>query len=643
MLTSNYTRGVAERKMLLLNPIYGISGLVAGMSLTRSYRSLFILIILLLCLPLVAGCASNGVLTTAASAKTVDKNDTDAEQIKERTLSQNEGDADESGTDRQVSEAEIDPLLPKLDLDAETLEQLLVYNLASYQGDWAQATSNAIAAAVASEDYRLARVATLLALRNNDYNTAVRGAQLWAALKSDSLDATNMRLLSQIGAGQFDAALVSLSEHAQGKTLDSHVRQVAGLITRQRNMETALQIAEHYVAQHPESAQVMLSMSFVAETFAKADTAELWLARALELRPDWELAAQMKANMLGRLGQIEERAAFIKEFIAANPTTVTMRINHAVELARAEQYQPALDVMQAVIADAPENIGALSYAAALAQQLEQSELAKDYYQSALEIEPTNDEVRWSLGRLAAIEKNYASAEKYFGGIVDPQSYISAQLQVANMRYHTGGIDKAINTLRALEPDTEAQYIEVALTRHYLLMQDHQYEEAFGSMNETLVYLPDNTTLLYARALVAAELKKIDIAEADFKSVLSSEPNHANALNAYGYTLADQTERYDEALALISRAIELRPEDAHILDSMGWILYRMDQKAEAIEFLEKAFAASPEIEIAAHLGEVFWESGEPERARKVWQESFDSDKTNPVLNETLERYGIDFTS
>ena len=635
MLTmSNYTRGDAERIIFLLKSVFGIN-VSQARALNSTFRSAFLLIGLLS----LTGCASTGELDTKTAA-----NDTALEQVQDSSLSQNDdGDTDRSASDEQISEAEIDPLLPKLDLDALTLEQLLVYNLASYQGDWGRASSNALAAAISSQDYRLARVATLLALRNSDYNNAVKGAELWADLKPDSLDATNMRLLSQIGAGQFDASLVSLNEHAQEKTLDSHVRQVAGLITRQRNSETALQIAEHYVAQHPESAQVMLSMSFVAESFAQADTAEMWLERALELRPNWELAAQMKANMLGRMGKAEERSAFIQEFIVANPSTVTMRINHAVELARAEEYQPALEVMQAVIVDAPKNVGALSYAAALAQELEQPELAKEYYQTALKAEPANDEVRWSLGRLAAIEENYASAEKYFGEIADPQSYIAAQIQVANMRYHTKGIKKAINTLRALEPETEAQYIEVALTRHYLLMQDHQYEEAFGSMNETLVYLPDNTTLLYARALVAAELKKIDIAEADFKSVLSSEPNHANALNAYGYTLADQTERYDEALALISRAIELRPEDAHILDSMGWILYRMDQKAEAIEFLEKAFAASPEIEIAAHLGEVFWESGETERARQVWQESFDTDQSNPVLNETLERYGIDFTS
>jgi len=320
-----------------------------------------------------------------------------------------------------------------------------------------------------------------------------------------------------------------------------------------------------------------------------------------------------------------------------------MRINHAVELARAEQYQSALELMQAVLVDAPKNVGALSYAAALAQQLEQTELTKTYYKSALESEPDNDEVRWALGRLAAFEKDYARAEKYFSDIVDPQSYINAQMQVANMRYHTRGIKTAINTLKVLEPETEAQYIEVAITRHYLLMRDHQYEEAFGSINETLVYLPANTTLLYARALVAAELKKLDIAEADFKAVLTAEPEHANALNAYGYTLADQTERYEEALVLISKAIELRPEDAHILDSMGWILYRMDKKVKAIEFLEKAFAASPEIEIAAHLGEVFWEVGDIERAKQVWQQSFETDQDNPILNETLKRYGVDLTS
>lgn len=619
---TNYTRSLKARVALLLKPIFD----------NRRYRSIAILSGLLL----LAGCASTA--TTADKDKDTVNND----QTEQRSSGQIDS-AIEVSPDQLASEAEIDPLLPKLELDAQTLEQLLIANLASYQGDWGQASANALQAALSSKDYRLARIATLLALRNNDYAAGVKSAELWAELKPDSLDANNMRLLSQVGAGQFEAAIQSLSVHAEGKTLDSHVRQVAGLITRQGNAETGLKIAEHYVAQHPESGQVMLSMAFVAETFTRGDLAEQWLARALELRPNWELAAQMKANMLGRAGKSEERSAFILDYIAANPTSVSMRINHAAELARVEQYQPAFELMQAVLVDAPKNVGALNYAAALAQQLKQVELAEDYYQRALDIEPKNDEVRWSLGRLAAVEQDYARAEKYFNAITDQQSYITAQLQVANMRFHTRGIKGALNTLRALEPETEAEYVEVALTRHFLLMQDGQHEEAFGAMNDTLVYLPDNTALLYARALVAAELRKIDIAEADFKSVLVNEPNHANALNAYGYTLADQTKRYDEALALITRAIELRPKDAHILDSMGWILYRMDDKAKAIEFLEQAFAASPEIEIAAHLGEVVWESGEPERAREIWQQSFDTDQNNLLLNETLKRYGVDLTS
>ena len=613
--------------LVLVKSVFGVS----------RYKSVFLLIGVML----LSACANTATVSDPVFKEGVSETDNasnaNSDQAKQQADSIIEGESLQKFTD------EVDESLPKLDLDAQTLEQLLIYNLASYQGNWSEASSNALAAALSSQDYRLARVATLLALRDNDYVTAVKGAQLWAELKPDSIDATNMRLLSQIGAGQFDQALLSLGQHAQGKSLDSHVRQVAGLVVRQRNSETALDIAEHYVQKHPESAQVMVSMAFVAETFSRFDLSEQWLVQALELRPDWELAAQMKADMLGRAGKAEERSAFIQSYIASNPKAIGMRINHAVELSRLEQYQPAFDLMQAVLEDAPENVSALSYAAALAQQVEQAELAKQYYQQALELDPSNDEVRWSLGRLAAVDKDYARAEKYFNEISGPQSYISAQLQVANMRYHTAGIKKAINTLRALQPETEAQYVEVALTRHYLLMQDHQYEEAFGSMNETLVYLPNDTNLLYARALVAAELKKIDIAEADFKSVLSNEPDHANALNAYGYTLADQTERYEEAFKLITRAIELRPQDAHILDSMGWILYRMDNKEEAIEYLEKAFAASPEIEIAAHLGEVIWESGEPDRATQIWQESFDTDPKNPVLNETLKRYGIDFTS
>ncbi len=536
-----------------------------------------------------------------------------------------------------------DPNLPKMEMDATMLERLLAVNFASYAGDWPQASVNSIEAARSSQDYRVARLATMLALRNNDYELAAEGAELWSSLVSDDIDATNMRILSLVGSGQTEEAIAAIEKSQGDVSIDDHIKQVATLLVRQRNVETGFDVANHLVEANPESAQVMLSAAYVAESFERYEAAEVWVANALELRPDWDLAAQMQASLYGAQSKTEERADFIAQFVEANPSSVAMRINHAAELAREKQYQEAYDLMLAVLEDAPDNVSGLQYAGALAEQLKQPKQAAKLYQRALKVEPQNDDLRWSLARIAVRDKDYVKAEKLFSEIQNEDLAFQAQIQVANMRYETQGVDIAVNTLWTLEPTTNDQWIEVVQTRHYLLMRAHQYEEALGYINEAIVYVPDDLDLLYSRALVAAELKNVEIAEQDLRFIIKQNPKHANALNALGYTLADQTDRFEEARELIEQALELRPEDAHILDSMGWVSYRLNELDTAIEYLQKAYEASPEVEIAAHLGEVLWESGDTTAANDVWLKSFNEDSTNPVLLETLKRYGIDFSS
>jgi tetratricopeptide (TPR) repeat protein len=196
-------------------------------------------------------------------------------------------------------------------------------------------------------------------------------------------------------------------------------------------------------------------------------------------------------------------------------------------------------------------------------------------------------------------------------------------------------------LAVASPNTNDEYLQLAITRHYLLMRAFKYEEAFGYTNDTLVFMPDNPDLLYARALVAAELRKLNIAEQDLRKVIAIDPQNANAMNALGYTLADQTDRLDEAKVLIAQALVLRPNDAHILDSWGWVSYRLKDYVTAIEFLRRAYEASPEAEVAAHLGEALWESGDQDAAIDVWQQAYDKESDNPVLTATLQRYQVDF--
>ena len=532
--------------------------------------------------------------------------------------------------------------LPLQELDSELLEQLLVMNLASIDRNWGQAAQSAFSAAQNSEDFRLARLTTMMFLQDRNYPMAAQGAQLWNELRPDDETSQDMQILALVGAEKVEQALAAIRLQAESKETDEHIRQIAGLLVRQTNASPAIAVIKQLTVDHSDSAQVFTSSAFVAEHFREFELATQWVEQAIVLRSDWDLAAQMKARLLLTQGKLEERATFIEQFVQANPKSEGMRISYAAELARKEDYASAFEIMQGVLEDAPDNVDALEYAAALADQLEDRTTATKLYRQALKQEPNNDQIRWSLARLAVLDEKLATAERLFNDISSEDLFIRAQIQVANKRKDTQGMRVAVNTLRALRPRTQQEFIDIALTRHYLLTEAFEYEEALSSLNETMVYLPGDSQLLYARALVAAELDEIELAEQDLRIVIAREPENANALNALGYTLADKTDRLDEAKDLVEAALVLRPNDAHILDSMGWILYRLKDFTGAIEFLEKALLANDNPEIIAHLGEVLWESGDKNAAIETWQKGYKKDNMHPVLSETIERYGVDLT-
>jgi tetratricopeptide (TPR) repeat protein len=156
-------------------------------------------------------------------------------------------------------------------------------------------------------------------------------------------------------------------------------------------------------------------------------------------------------------------------------------------------------------------------------------------------------------------------------------------------------------------------------------------------NTALEIVPGNSDLLYSRALVAEKLGRIDQLEADILTILKTEPDNAHALNALGFTLADQTDRYEEAYVYIKRAIEIMPDDAAIIDSWGWVHYRLGDYEKAISLLRKALSYFNDAEIAAHLGEVLWVSGNREEATSIWKEALDKSPDDPLLLEVMQRF------
>lgn len=168
----------------------------------------------------------------------------------------------------------------------------------------------------------------------------------------------------------------------------------------------------------------------------------------------------------------------------------------------------------------------------------------------------------------------------------------------------------------------------------MLAEARHFQDAMDVYDKALQKGYDED-LLYSRAMLAEKMDRLDVLEMDLRAILDKDPKNSQALNALGYTLADRTDRYDEAYDLIERALEISPNDFFVLDSMGWILYRLGRLDEAIEFLNKALSVKNDPEIAAHLGEVLWVKGDKEAAQAIWdtalRETPNDDRLRKVIN------------
>ena len=225
------------------------------------------------------------------------------------------------------------------------------------------------------------------------------------------------------------------------------------------------------------------------------------------------------------------------------------------------------------------------------------------------------ESHFYLAQIAEAQGNRADAIAHYEQIIDSQRGFEARTRIAYLKSMDGDVDGALLELDRARPLGPEQQDFLVQIRGEILTIHERFEAAFQLYNEALADSED-TDLLYARAMVAERLGRIDIFEQDLKFIIEREPDNAQALNALGYTLADRTERLQEARGYIERALEISPADFYVLDSMGWVLYRMGEFEQAVSYLEKARDLRNDPEVAAHLGEVLWVLGDVDAARDV---------------------------
>ncbi len=522
----------------------------------------------------------------------------------------------------------------------DELTTVMAGEFALQAGQLSEASKWYLEAAQATDDTGLAELATRVALLANDDVRAAKALKLWRAQAPRSLA---MRSAEAV------LALRSRNEAAARRELDALLRDsdengwryaLTVLGTGGRDPALSAKLLDGFVEAGaiPASLQAWLAFGGLAQSLDQPALAERIVGEAVKRFPAEPRVALLHAAQLRQAGNAEEARKILAGLGNAALLVPELRLSIA------QQYDALGDpgLAAATLARGPQDNQTYGLRASLLAKAEDTmTLGMLYDELRKDASNPDPDRRLLIGQIAEFLKRPQEALEWYRGVPGGPRLTEARLRIANVLFQLDRKDEAFAQVRQLQGDAGAD--DEARIGAYLLEAElkQKNEDPAGELDvlaRGLAAYPDDNALLYARALAWERGDRIDRAEADLRKILVTDPENVAALNALGYTLADRTTRYQEALELIDRARAAEPDQAAIIDSYGWVLYRLGRNEEALVELRRAFVLQKDPEIAAHIAEVLWFTGKQEEARKFFEESRKLDPENRSLQRALEKTG-----
>ena len=527
--------------------------------------------------------------------------------------------------------------LPPNALSPEILYRFLVAEVALQRGGAGLAAQTFVELARQTRDPRIARRAVEVANLARMRDLALEGARVWYEANPRSLQATQALATLLIGARRVVEAEPLLQKllSSGGSAAPSGFMQLGRLLAGNPDRKQNLELVSRLARKHRKLPEAHFAL---AQAAAAAEDEPLALAEVREasrLRPAWELAALLEAQLLQRT-QPDAAIARLAGFLEKYPEGREVRLNYARALVGARRYPEARVEFEKLVAAGPDNAELLYTVGLLAAQAREFAVADRHLRRALELGLRDaNAARFTLGQVAEERKDAAAAREWYRSVTPGDHFLPSRVRYAQTLSREGRLEDARRFLReqAAEDPPPPGFV---IAEAQILRDAGKHSDAYEILGAALAKAPDQAEFLYDHALTAEKLDRFDVLEANLRKLIQMQPKHAHAHNALGYSLADRNLRLDEAKALIERALELLPEDAAIIDSMGWVLYRMGDLKGALQYLRRAYQGRQDGEIAAHLGEVLWMLGERDEASRIWDETLKSYPADEVLLKTIQR-------
>lgn len=521
-------------------------------------------------------------------------------------------------------------------LTPQLMYQFLLGEIAGQRGDLKLSAEAYADLAARTKDTRVVRRATEIALYARQPSLALRNARLWLDLEPDSVKAQQTVASLLVGGGRLPDAKPYLESWIKAGKPEQIFMQLHSLFARQGDKQAVASLVADLAAGYPALPEARFAVAQSAWQAGQGLNALNALDDALRLRPDWEHAVLFRAQILQQKDGDEAAIAFMGAYLKDHPQAKDVRLAYAKQLARAGRLDESRQAFGVLVQDMPDNPEPHFALGLVAMQSNDLDNAKASFERALKLDYDDKGiVNYSLGQIAEAKSDYEGAMARYKAVTGRQEF-EAQLRTGLVLGKLGRLQEGREWLRQLSPISEGQGVRIAQAEAELLRDAKRYAESFEVFDQALAHYPDNLELLYDRAMAAEKLNRLDVLEKDLRRMIQLKPDYAHAYNALGYTLADRTNRLNEAIELLEKAINLAPDDPFILDSMGWALFKAKRYAEAADYLRRAYAGRDDPEIAAHLGEVLWMKGERDEARRIWQGGLKTHPDNESLRETFSR-------
>ena len=526
---------------------------------------------------------------------------------------------------------------PKIgSFEPDTLYSLLVAELAGRRGRYDILLRGYLHQAEKTRDPGIAERATRIAIFLKSDRAALSAANIWAQSAPHDVKATQILATQLSKAKQFEPA-VALLEQILTQEGGANFEYLAAN-TRELTQSERNEILDHFtrlIERYPDNIHLLVGKTILLQISGRLDEA-LKTANILYKKEPNSRHQSLQARLLHQLGETDQALKLLKKSLNQQPSDKQTRLLYAQLLIDSKALNEAYEQFAILVDQNPHDNKLRFTLALIALENKQVDEAKFNLTLLLGDDQLAEDAHYYLAQVAEAENDPSQAVEHYRQVTFGDKAISAHSQLGKLLLGAN----LTAELSEIFQGTRAQNPEKAITFYLLeadLLTKYDYvTNALDLMTRALTEFPNNVSLLYARAMTAEKINDLAAMERDLRKILSIEPDNANVLNALGYTLADRTDRYHEALELISRANELKPNDPAITDSLGWAFFRLGNYEESIKLLEKALAEFPDHEVAAHLGEVLWITGQQERARQVWKEALERTPDSMILKRVLER-------